>query len=82
MAQSRPAHPRQDQRNRMILDPRTASLATGVPVRTIQRWVCAGRITDHGDGSVIRVAVDELSQLVALRDARKGHRLPYVRTVT
>jgi hypothetical protein len=65
----------------MILDPLTAAIATGVPARTIRRWALAGRVTDHGDGQSIRVDVDEVSQLATLRDARKGHRLPYRRTV-
>ena len=60
----------------MILDPATASIATGVPVRTIQRWALIGRINDHGDGLTIRVDVDDVAELDAIRNARKGRRLP------
>lgn len=51
----------------MILDPRTASAATGIPTRTIQRWALAGRITDHGDGWTIAVDPDEVLQLADMR---------------
>jgi hypothetical protein len=60
----------------VILDPATASIATGVPVRTIQRWVLDGRLTDHGDGLTIRVDVDDVAELDAIRNTRKGRRLP------
>jgi hypothetical protein len=66
----------------VILDPATASVATGVPTRTIQRWVLTGRIIDHGDGQHLAVDAYEVAQLATLRDARKGQRLPYSRTVT
>lgn len=56
----------------MILDPITASVATGIPVRTIQRWVQKGWLTDHGERA-IRVDVDAV---VALADTRPGGRLP------
>lgn len=59
----------------MILDVRTASIATGVPVRTIQRWVLLGRIIDHGDGLTFRVDVDEIAQLAELRHSRGTGRL-------
>lgn len=59
----------------MILDPATASLATGVPTRTIQRWVLTGRICDHGDGLHIRVDPDEVIELEEMR-IRNGGRLP------
>jgi hypothetical protein len=60
----------------VILDPATASIATGVPTRTIQRWVLTGRITDHGDGLTIRVNPDDVAELDAIRNTRKGRRLP------
>ena len=60
----------------MILDPATASIATGVPVRTIQRWVLDGRLADHGDGLTIRVNPDDVAELDAIRNTRKGGRLP------
>lgn len=56
----------------MILDVRTASLATGVPVRTIQRWVVEGRIVDHTTGARLLVDVDEVVELAELRNTRKG----------
>lgn len=60
----------------MILDPATASLATGVPVRTIQRWALAGRIGDHGDGLRLPVNVDEVPELEELRATPRDGRLP------
>ena len=60
----------------MILDVATASIATGVPARTIQRWALAGRLIDHGDGLRIRVDPDEVAELQSLRATRKGGRLP------
>ena len=60
----------------MILDTATASIATGVPVRTIQRWVLKGLVVDHGDGLHLRVDVDEVVNLAELRDTRQGRRLP------
>jgi hypothetical protein len=66
----------------MILDPRTAELATGVPARTIRRWALHGRITDHGDGHTIRVDPDEIAELHQIRETRPGHGLPYRRNVT
>lgn len=60
----------------MILDPATASIATGVPARTIRRWALVGRIVDHGDGLHILVDVDEIAELRDLREARRDKRLP------
>jgi len=62
----------------MILDPATASIATGVPIRTIQRWTLRGLLTDHGDGWHIRVDVDELAALAESRATRGTGRLPKV----
>jgi len=60
----------------MILDPATAAIATGVPARTIRRWVLLGRVIDHGDGLHIRVDVDEIAQLRDIRATRPSRRLP------
>lgn len=60
----------------MILDPATASIATGVPVRTIQRWALSGRLIDYGDGLTIRVDPDEVAELRDLRDSLTVRRLP------
>lgn len=60
----------------MIVDPATASIATGVPVRTIRRWVLQGRMVDHGDGLRILVDIDEVAQLQDIRATRKDGRLP------
>lgn len=52
----------------MILDVETVSVATGVPVRTIQRWVQNGWLTDHTErGRGITVDVDELLELAERR---------------
>lgn len=64
----------------MILDPATASLATGVPVRTIQRWALGGRIVDHSDGGRLLVDVDEVVELATQRTTRGSGRLPMIRT--
>lgn len=60
----------------MILDPATASVASGVPLRTIQRWALAGRIVNHGDELRLRVDVDEVVELAELRTTRGNGRLP------
>lgn len=60
----------------MILDVRTAEVATGVPARTIRRWALTGRLIDHGDGLHILVDVDEVAQLRDMRDTRSDRRLP------
>lgn len=60
----------------MILDVATASIATGVPIRTIQRWALDGRLADHGDGLTIHVDPDDVAELRDMRNARKGGRLP------
>jgi hypothetical protein len=65
----------------VILDVATASIATGVPARTIQRWALDGRITDHGDGMTIRVDPDEVEELRNLRDSLTPRRLPIWRPV-
>jgi hypothetical protein len=49
------------------LDPRTASAATGIPTRTIQRWALTGRLADHGDGWNIRVDPYEVLELAEMR---------------
>lgn len=64
----------------MILDPATASLATGVPTRTIRRWALMGRLVDHGDGMHILIDPDEVAELEELRHANGG-KLPKWRTV-
>ncbi len=66
----------------MILDPELASIVTGVPTRTIQRWVLRGWIEDHGDGQHIRINAYDVAELATLRDSRKGHRLPLGYRVT
>lgn len=65
----------------MLLDPATASIATGVPRRSIQRWALAGRIVDHGHGGRLLVDVDEVVELAELRATRAGGRLPMSGTV-
>jgi hypothetical protein len=60
----------------VILDARTASLATGVPVRTIQHWARVGRITDHSDATRLHVNVDEVAQLRDTRNALPQRKLP------
>lgn len=60
----------------MILDVRTAEIATGVPARTIRRWALLGRLVDHGDGLHIQVDVDEVIELRDIRDTRTDRRLP------
>lgn len=64
----------------MILDPATASIATGVPTRTIRRWALTGRLIDHGDGTHILVNPDEVAELNELRRANGG-KLPIWRRV-
>jgi hypothetical protein len=63
-----------------LVDPIAASRCTGVPVRTIQRWVRYGRIIDYGDGQKILVDPGEIQQLADLRDTLRGQ-LPKWRNV-
>lgn len=52
----------------MILDVETASLATAVPVRTIQRWVQNGWLIDHTErGRGITVDIDAVLELAGRR---------------
>lgn len=52
----------------MILDVETAHIATGVPVRTIQRWVQNGWLIDHiTRGRGITVDVDAVLELAEKR---------------
>jgi hypothetical protein len=62
----------------MILDVATASIATGIPVRTIQRWALNGWIKGHGDGRRLLVNVDEVAELA---ETRPNGRLPDRHTV-
>jgi hypothetical protein len=62
------------------VDPVAASRGTGVPVRTIQRWVRYGRLLDYGDGEKILVDPGEVQQLEDLRETLGG-RLPTWRSV-
>lgn len=61
-------------------DPIAASRGTGVPVRTIQRWVAAGRLVNYGDGRAILVDPAEVQELEDLRVSLGGS-LPAWRTV-
>ena len=63
-----------------LLTPAGASWCTGVPVRTIQRWVRYGRIIDYGDGHTILVDPREVQELSDLRDTL-GSQLPRWRNV-
>lgn len=62
------------------VDPVAASRGTGVPVRTIQRWVRYGRLLDYGDGRSILVDPGEVQQLEDLR-ITLGGKLPSLRHV-
>lgn len=62
------------------VDPVAASRGTGVPVRTIQRWVRYGRLLDYGDGHSILVDPGEVQELSDLRDTLGGQ-LPSWRIV-
>lgn len=62
------------------VDPVAASRCTGVPIRTIQRWVRYGRVIDYGDGRIILVDPGEVQQLSDLRDTLHGQ-LPKSRNV-
>ena len=57
----------------MILDVATASIATGIPERTIQRWVNSGWLTDHSPGER-RITVD-VDAVVELAEKRPHGRL-------
>ena len=52
-----------------------ASRGTGVPVRTIQRWVQYGRLLNYGTEQAILVDPGEVQELDDLR-ATLGGRLP------
>jgi hypothetical protein len=54
------------------VDPVAASRGTGVPVRTIQRWVRYGRLLDYGEGRSILVDPGEVQQLADLREMLGG----------
>lgn len=62
----------------VVVDPPVASVATGVPVRTIQRWVLRGLLTDHGDGLRLLVDIEAVQELA---ETRRNGRLPSHHTV-
>lgn len=52
-----------------------ASLVTGVPVRTLRRWVAQGRLTAVRRGRVALVEPAEVDELAEQREVRAGGRL-------
>ena len=63
-----------------LVDPVAASRCTGVPLRTIQRWVKLGRITNYGTNRAALVDAGEVQELDDMRDALGGQ-LPKCRNV-
>lgn len=63
----------------MILDVATASIASGIPIRTIQRWVRNQWLTDHSDGT--RAILVDVDELVVLAETRPNGRLLSPRSV-
>jgi excisionase family DNA binding protein len=55
-----------------------ASAATGIPLRTIQRWARDGWLTDYGSGRNVRVDLDDVMELA---EERPNGRLRNGRTV-
>lgn len=58
---------------------KTAQIGTGVPARTIRRWITEGRLTSMMTNGVYYVRLSEVEQLRDLRDTRgylRPKRLP------
>lgn len=63
-----------------LVDAEAASRCTGVPLRTLQRWVEHGRVTNYGTADAILVDAAEVQELADLRDLLGGQ-LPKWRNV-
>lgn len=57
----------------ILVDPAAAAAGTGIPPRTIRRWVTSGWIARHG--SPRRLLVD-LQEVAKLAETRRDGRLP------